>query len=173
MDCSKAWLLMMKHFDKDIQVKQDQQLMEHLKLCSACSNEHNALKTAFAQMREFRVEAPADMERQVMQKLKKTQKEGRLYLPFVIAPLIILLALSVLGFHLIFSYGPFHFMDQCFRLLTLTYRTFSAAIALIERLVNTFYFRHAIITLMIVCIVCAGQYIVRNCRKAKTGFNGG
>jgi predicted anti-sigma-YlaC factor YlaD len=163
----------MEYFDKELPSDQEQKLMEHLKHCPACKGEFDALSSAFVEMEHMKEPAPPYLELKIMKRIKKAPRKGEIILPLVIAPLIILLALAALGLHVISQGGLSDFLAQTIRFLTISYRTFSAAIALLEQMFNSFYMRLSLTVLVILSAIFAGIYIVRNIRKAKTSFNGG
>lgn len=173
MDCSKAWNLMMKHFDDDISPEQDHQLMIHLEHCTPCKNEFDALSSAFADMEELKVVAPPDLEQQIMKKIKKMEKERQLSLSIIIAPMLVLIALMALGILMIIQIGPLAILAQFAHFITWIYRTINGAITFSVHILNPFYIRSAVIILLIIGVICAGLYMVRNCRKAKRSINGG
>lgn len=165
MDCSKAWNLMMRHFDKENPLDGDLQLKDHLSLCEPCRIQFEALKEAFSEMTEFNDQAPADMEARVMRKLKTVKREGKLFLHLAISPLIGFLFVLAYGFYRILKTGLIAFINDLLELLTIAYKTLTAIVNVMQRLFNTFYFKQIVLLVLIIGVVYVSHAIIKNLRK--------
>lgn len=72
MKCNESQNFMMKFFDKNINDIEEAQLKQHLKSCTACSEEFQSLKQIFSEIeQEPATEPPEDFELQVMSRIEK------------------------------------------------------------------------------------------------------
>lgn len=75
MDCKTTSELMMKYFDKEINIEQEKLLFAHMEECEECSLEFGALKDTFLMLEDVEMEdAPLGLEIKVIADIKKQKQ---------------------------------------------------------------------------------------------------
>ncbi len=75
MKCNDSQNYMMKFFDRELNDIEEAQLKQHLKICTACSEEFVGLKEIFAVVEQnSEIEPPEDFECQVMNRIENEVK---------------------------------------------------------------------------------------------------
>lgn len=165
MECSKAWELIMKYFDKEITDVKDIKLEEHLKLCESCRIKFNSLEETFSEMDKFCDQAPSNIEAMVLKKLKFSRNQDQITMPFLIAPIIIFLSVLAYGFYQVQATGPISFLNELLELFSMAYRFSNTIYDILKIIFSTFYLKQVVVFVFAIGLFYITNYMVMRWRK--------
>lgn len=166
MECMKAWELMMKSSDGAINASDREKLDAHLMACKACKREFEAMSFAFNILNTHTAKAPVTLEKDVMTRLPEMEsEEKKSFLPFILAPLVLMLALVFTLLFKLFKTGPLAMMDETTRFLSLLAKGFHMLGALVKYLLGSTLFIEMVLLLIIVIVGGAAVYVIKSVNK--------
>ncbi len=146
MGCRKAWELLMRRMDGEIDRQNLRYLENHLVICPECREKHDSLSAVLMELDRTKPAAPESTEPKVMEKIRSVRhRETPLFLPYVVPAAALLTGILVFLFYEYAMDGPMAMINKAAQTLTIFYGAYQSVAAFSRFLFGSVYLNGVLI----------------------------